>query len=518
VGRIAVLASVGVGLIVCASAPAAGLPPQLRAVVESPAYRFGRFGLYAADVGTARPYLSLRPDARFLTASTAKIFATATALGELGPGYRFRTPVLRTGSLRGGTLRGELVLRASGDLTMGGRLRRDGTVAFTTFDHTDADAVPGLAQLTPENPLAGLDRLARQVRRSGIARVRGDVIVDPRLWRTPTLDGVPVSPIIVNDNLVDVVAAPTQPGRPARVRWRPHTARYRIVSSARTVGPAGPLALSVRSGGPGVIAVSGTIPAGRAPVVETYQAPPTAFARTLFIEALRRAGVAVSARALGPNPAERLPSRAAVARLPRVALLTSPPLIQEIRLILKVSHNLGANTMPLLLAVRHGQRTLRQGVRVELTAVRAAGVRPDEVRLVDGQGLAGDQTTPAAIVRFLGNIARTEPWAAMFRRALPILGVNGDLAHAVPRSNPARGRVFGKTGTLVSGTPSRVLLRVKAQAGYLRTPHGLVAYGIYLSDLPITRAPAELVAVEGLLGRMSAAIWARTNSGARGTS
>ena len=57
-----------------------------------------------------------------------------------------------------------------------------------------------------------------------------------------------------------------------------------------------------------------------------------------------------------------LPSRAEVAKLPRMAEYTSPPFSEYLRVILKVSHNLHASTLPLLLAARHGQRTLRAGL------------------------------------------------------------------------------------------------------------------------------------------------------------
>ncbi len=78
------------------------------------------------------------------------------------------TPVKRNGRVVRGRLRGNLVLVASGDLTMGGRTKPDGSVDFTNFDHNDANALPGFATLTPENPLAGLNQLARQVRASGV--------------------------------------------------------------------------------------------------------------------------------------------------------------------------------------------------------------------------------------------------------------------------------------------------------------------------------------------------------------
>ena len=52
---------------------------------------------------------------------------------------------------------------------MGGRTKPDGTVDFANLDHNDANPIPG-ATLTPEDPLAGLDELAAQVKRPGSTR------------------------------------------------------------------------------------------------------------------------------------------------------------------------------------------------------------------------------------------------------------------------------------------------------------------------------------------------------------
>ncbi len=116
------------------------------------------------------------------------------------------------GDHHGGMLKGDLVLVGSGDLSLGGRTTPQGGIDWTNFDHTDANAIPG-ATLTPEDPLAGIKDLAHQVRASGVTRVHGDVVIDDRLF-SATYDPQP-TPVMINDNLVDLVATPTAPGQPA---------------------------------------------------------------------------------------------------------------------------------------------------------------------------------------------------------------------------------------------------------------------------------------------------------------
>ncbi|MGW5347266.1 D-alanyl-D-alanine carboxypeptidase [Streptomyces sp. NPDC004050] len=165
--------------------------------MQKPEYRHAQWGLLRTDPDAGRGLHSMCPGQFFIPGSTAKLFPVSGPWRTLGPDHRFVPPVYAVGELNGATPTGDLDLVAQGDLTMGGRTRPDGTVAYTDLDHTYADDFLG-ATLTPENPLAGIDLLARQVHDAGITRVDGDVIVDSRLFAPdPVLDPVP-TPLIIN--------------------------------------------------------------------------------------------------------------------------------------------------------------------------------------------------------------------------------------------------------------------------------------------------------------------------------
>src|SRR5439155_6572251 len=108
----------------------------------------------------------------FTPASTTKLYSCAAALIALGPDYRFATPVYRRGEVKEGRLRGDLILVASGDLTLGGRTNRDGHMAFKDHDHIYANG-SSKAELTDTDPLAGLKELARQIKAAGIREITG---------------------------------------------------------------------------------------------------------------------------------------------------------------------------------------------------------------------------------------------------------------------------------------------------------------------------------------------------------
>ena len=133
----------------------AELGPKLEKIMNASLYRYGEWGLLEVDPSDGHTVQALGPaDRMYIPGSATKLFTQSAALDHLGFGHHFKTPVYAQGELNNGTLNGNLVLVASGDLTMGGRTTPQGTVAYRPVDHTYANSLPG-ATLTPENPLVG---------------------------------------------------------------------------------------------------------------------------------------------------------------------------------------------------------------------------------------------------------------------------------------------------------------------------------------------------------------------------
>ncbi|WP_435058768.1 D-alanyl-D-alanine carboxypeptidase/D-alanyl-D-alanine endopeptidase [Streptomyces sp. bgisy060] len=452
-------------------APHGPLDPAITAIMDKPAYAHAQWGLLETDPETGRVFHSMYPHQFFIPGSAEKLFSVSGAWDTLGGDHRFTTPVQALGTRRGSVLRGSLVLVAQGDLTMGGRTKPDGTVDFTTIDHTYANDIPG-ATLTPEDPLAGLDSLARQVRATGITEVNGDVVVDDRLFARPDLDPRP-SPLIVNDNVIDLLTTPTSPGEPAELLWRPQVAPYRVTSTVRTVPAGGTTDIQVSASADGTrITLSGTVAADSPPVLRISPvSDPSAFGRTALIEALARAGVRVTAAPTGPNPVSSLPPAPVGGQ--RVAAYVSPVYAEYAKLILKVSHNLGANLALCNMATATGSRDCEDGFPVLRSFLQRADVDPTQIQLADGRGGDPvDRATPVALHQILRHWLRT-PEADRFRTALPILGVDGSLALSCTAC-PAKGKVFAKTGTVAGGDALNQRYGVGAQtlAGYLVARHG----------------------------------------------
>ncbi|MBM3970101.1 MAG: D-alanyl-D-alanine carboxypeptidase/D-alanyl-D-alanine-endopeptidase [Planctomycetes bacterium] len=468
------------------------VPPKVREVMDSAKYKQAHWGLLAVELKTGEVRYELNSEKLFAPASTTKCFSVACALDAFGADHRFETPIVRRGEVNDkGELTGDLILIASGDLTLGGRTTESGEIAFTNGDHTYASGGTE-SELTPQDPLVGLNELARQVAQAGIKRVRGDVLIDDRLFDKAEGSGSGpgrITPIYVNDNLFDFTITPTKAGQPAEVKWRPESKSFRIETHVETVAKGGKSETSVRDLGSGRIGVSGRIAEAHKPVLRVLEvADASSFARTLLIEALNRQGVDVEALAAADHPADKLPSRDETRKLPSVAKFVSPPFAENARLILKVSHNLHASTLPLLVAAKHGERTLSQGLRRQHDFLKRVGVDVDTISFGGGAGGSrSDYTTPAATVQLLRYMA-TRPDFDAYRRAMPRLGIDGTLAKSVGAESPARDKVAAKTGTLYwdNVMNSSSLLTSKALAGYMTTSKGdTLAFALFVNNAPL---------------------------------
>ncbi|HEY7326017.1 MAG TPA: D-alanyl-D-alanine carboxypeptidase/D-alanyl-D-alanine-endopeptidase [Gemmataceae bacterium] len=471
------------------------LDARIKEVLARPQYQHSRWGLLVVDADSGKEIFQHNPDARFAPASVTKLFTCAAALIEFGADHRFRTPVYRRGQVIEGTLRGDLILVAKGDPTLGGRTDASGHLVFKDNDHTYASSTSTSAQLTDTDPLGGLRTLARQVRECGIRQIEGEVLIDNRLYVTSPASGSgpkQVTPIIVNDNVLDVIVTPAESiGEQATARIRPENDFSHVDVKVQTVARDAKPRISVELVGPDRYVLRGRIPLGSKPLVRICPvADPVLFARGLFIEALHREGVRVKTTPLRPPQASSLPEPDAYGGLTRVALYESPPLAELLKITLKVSHNLYASALPLLIAAKHGRRTLAEGMALEGRILAESGIAVKDIALESGAGGGDcDRLTPRAAVQLLRALSR-RPDFPVYRAALPVLGVDGTLVSVVSKDSPARGKVLAKTGTYTDSDllNDRVFLRSKSLAGVMTTREGRrLVFAMFVNDVPLPR-------------------------------
>ena len=497
------------------TAQRAPLEQRIRRITDRPEFARAMWGMQFTSLDSGRVVYALNAEKFFTPGSTTKVLTMGTAMAILGADHQFNTRVYRTGPVREGVLQGNLVLLASGDPNLSARFRKgNSTLTFENVDHS-YDADPN-TRAVPGDPLIVLRTLARQVRDRGIRRISGHVIVDASLFPEGDRElgtGVVISPMVLNDNLVDVTVTPRSEGAPALLTVSPPTAYVRFINKVVTAAAGTRPRIrwssdSMRTDGSRVVVASGVFPRGAAPILYSYAVPqPSRYAEMAFAEALRAEGVAASPRVYSVRP-DLVRLRSSYGPANMVAEHRSASLGEEVRVTLKVSQNLHASMMPYLLGALRGRDSATTGFDLEREFLTTLGLDVSGARQGDGAG--GDaHFTPAFMVSFLGAMAK-RPDANTFLTAMPVLGRDGTLWD-IQQQSPAAGHVFAKTGTFAVDDPlnRKLLVTGKGLAGYMTTAQGeRLAFAIFVNNVPVSTAPDEIKRVVGqALGEIAAVVY-----------
>lgn len=492
------------------------LAATIAQIVDVPQYSRAFFGAAVYDLDHRRMLYARNAQRLFIPASTTKLMTEGTALGVLGPAFRFTTPVYRTGPVQNGVLQGDLVLVASGDPNISQRVQSNDTLAFENYDHA-YDGSPQ-TKAVPGDPLLVLRELARQVAARGIRSVAGRVVVDASLFPDGGPEGgtgTDVSPMILNDNVVDLIIAPAkQAGEPVSVLSISPQTPYTQFLNRATTSRTGDDTLTMKDADDGhggrIVTITGSIKMSDPAILYAYRVPnPVRFTEDAFTLTLREAGVQIADPPIDPA-FDRATYAGAYVPANLVAQHVSPPLREEAKVTLKVSDNLHAAAMPYLLGVYGGHVTgaaaLQTGFDVEHRFLGNAGLDLAGAAQSDGEG-AEDVFAPSFVVSYLAW-ARTQSWFGDFYRALPILGVDGTLVD-VERHAPARGKVHAKTGTDgFANLLSHGFIFDKGLAGYVTTRSGKhVAFCLYINNVQLAHGVDGETLLGELLGRIANAIY-----------
>jgi D-alanyl-D-alanine carboxypeptidase len=506
------------------------IPKDIQTVMNKDMYKGSTWGLRVVDLDSGRALINLQPGHKFFVASVRKVITVGELMNAIGPAHRYNTPVYRQGTVnKSGVLNGDLILVASGDLTMGGRTNPDGSIALGDFDHNEANDL-GNATLTKPDPVAGYRALARQVAASGIKEITGDVVIDDRLFKPYEFrKQFELRPIFVNDDVVDVIINPEPQGDFASVQHRPVSQALAVKDEIEMTGKNTEVsikpALPACIGDPDCsLTLTGNLPVdfvppltGRYPLIRTIRiTQPSNYARTVFIEELCAAGVKVKAPAVDQNDTELLPAKDSYAANARVAELQGMPYGEDAKFVMKVSYNMGADTSLLLYGLTQGADDMESALAVEQKNLKENyGISPADYSFVDGSG--GDDTTATTgmVTHFLTEMSQRANFP-QYHATFPILGVDGSLATVTDFESDrtlaaAKGQVYAKTGTYVGLAGDSLELKCQAFGGYLTTRSGKkLAYQLVVNGVPLTDPEditPEIIKVFQDEGTISAILW-----------
>ena len=117
-------------------------------------------GYLLIDLASGQELAELNPDLPLIPASTVKLATAVVALDVLGPEHQFRTELLAHGLVERGVLRGDLILRGSGDpsldladlLGLAVRLESSGVRQVDGRFLIDDTALPRFSEIEPTQP------------------------------------------------------------------------------------------------------------------------------------------------------------------------------------------------------------------------------------------------------------------------------------------------------------------------------------------------------------------------------
>jgi serine-type D-Ala-D-Ala carboxypeptidase/endopeptidase (penicillin-binding protein 4) len=459
-------------LISSAHSAAKPLPPKVEQIMGQTKYQHANWGILVKDALTQQVIYEKNANQFFIPGSTTKIFSVAALLHAYGDSYRFKTPIYADGSLKGGVLKGNLIVVGQGDLVFGGRQEMGSDqVAFTKMDHVYANILPDVI-LTPQDPLNAVNALAKGVKEKGILKVDGDLLIDDRLFETIRLRETVLAPLMINENLIDVIVHPREVGQKAEASFRPNVAGYTLVNECTTVAKGQPLEVNVDFDQEAkTLCVTGSIPEDQKEIIRTASIEDAkAFAKEAFIQALAAQGVVVSGKKGG-----QLPEKGSYDAMQPVAVWTSAPISEYAKLIMKVSHNPGADLCPLLLAAHQGETTFNAGMlQLGKFVTEEVKLSPDSFVFVDGAGGDGNRFTPQAEVQLL-NYVRSWPKESFekYYDGFPILGIDGSI-EGFGKGSSAVGKVYAKPGSGIAMNlaTNQFFLNAQALAGYIEGKGG----------------------------------------------
>jgi D-alanyl-D-alanine carboxypeptidase/D-alanyl-D-alanine-endopeptidase (penicillin-binding protein 4) len=475
------------------------LPARIAAILSEPGLARGFWGIEIRSLNTGVVLYSQNADKLFTPASNTKLFTTAAALSLIGPEYRFKTTVETSGMLdTHGRLNGDLILIGRGDPNLSGR--------ELPYD---------LKTQRNDHPIKVLEDLADSLVQKGVKYVDGDLVADDSYfaferygegWSQDDLvwgDGAPVSALTINDNVVFVNILPAdRAGERAFVTIVPFADYYHVDNRIMTT-PSGTARRIFFNREPGSTSLMlwGEMPiddkgANEALAIED----PAAFASALFRSLLEKRGItvygherthhtelaglstfSVTATAEARGGGEEFPRPGLTSKLV-LASNESRPLVDDIRVINKVSQNLHAEILLRLLGREKGTAaTVESGLEVVRGFLTKAGVPAEQYVFYDGSGLSRQNLVTPHAIGLLLEYAWMQPWGKAFRETLPVSGIDGSLADRM-KGSVAEGKVYGKTGSLGG---------VKTLSGYAMTSHGEpIAFSILTNNLNI---PAKRV-------------------------
>lgn len=445
--------------------------------------RNGFIGFSLASVENGHTLFALNQEKSMPSASTLKLFSTATALSVLGVDYRYKTYLEQDGVLRNDTLVGSLYIRGTGDPTLGS----DRFKNYPTYQKV-------------------INQCVQAVRQAGIRHITGGIVADNGLFDQKTLAdswnwgdignyyGAGANGININENLYQVTFRPGKAeGDKVELVGTTPVLHGPVLINLVTTGAAGSGDRVNIYAGPGTqeILLTGTVPRGSATFSVKGSLPESAlFTATLLHKALVENRVTIT------SPPNKISGSVASARSV-LHTFSSPTMLEICRQTNWWSVNIFADAVLKTASQRlSGATGFKEAIQSATAYWEGRGANLVGFYPKDGSGLSTSGSVTASNLTCLMNTIYPLPEFKDFFSTIAPLGQAGTVRNLAKRTR-AEGNVRAKSGS-IEGT--------RAYAGYVTTKSGaLLSFSIIAHKYQpeqSSQAGKELVKIMVLLGEL----------------
>jgi D-alanyl-D-alanine carboxypeptidase/D-alanyl-D-alanine-endopeptidase (penicillin-binding protein 4) len=427
------------------------LPPEVERALTQRRIPADAVSVYAREVGRDEPLVSFKSTVARNPASAMKVLTTFAALDVLGPAYSWHTRAYAAGPIRDGVLEGDLVLVGGGD-------------PFMTTERWWAF-------------VAG-------VRQAGIARIKGDIVIDNTLFAPQGDDraafdsrpyrtyNVLPDALLVGFQTVTITAIPDAASGKVAAALQPWPANLKLENTMQFHAGGcrrGGIVVAMPDGPTGHrISLSGRRASGCGPMSVTravMRAPEFAFGtfQTFWQQ-------------LGGTLDGGLALRVAPADATLVYSSESLTLGEVIRLVNKHSSNVMARTLLLTLAAEKSGRpaTTAGGRQAIADWLALKGLSLPQLVIENGSGLSRNERISAVGLADVLLAAHRSQYMPEFAASLPLSATDGTLKRRF-RAPGLQGRLRMKTGSLED---------VSSLAGYVDAASGKTYVAVIILNHP----------------------------------
>lgn len=438
--RLTALAMLLLAATLASAQPAVSPPDPVARALAQAGIPESATGIYVHEIGALQPALTVGAERALNPASSMKIVTTYAGLEMLGPAYVWSTEALTDGALQGEVLTGNIYLKGGGD---------------------------------PKLTLENFWLLLRSLRARGVREIRGDLVLDRRLFADEAadpgqFDDQPTRPyntapsaLLVNFKAVTLQFIPDAANRTVRIVAEPPLPQVQIINNLKLAdGACGDWLGRIK------VDTQGNSESARLAFTGTYTLDCGERLRSFSVLGHRQYIGALFTqlwRELGGSFAGQLRDGATPVHARLLALSKSPSLSEIVRDVNKYSNNVMARQLFLTLGHNGGAPATTAAAAIGVKQWLALkGIAAPELVIENGSGLSRIERISA---RNLGSVllnAWASPVMPELMASLPVAAVDGTMRRRL-KSAEIAGQAHIKTGSL-SG--------VRSIAGYVLDNQG----------------------------------------------